>query len=126
GGLRRILNFGHTFGHAIEGYNRFRISHGQGVAWGMIIATWLSFLRGLISEEETIRIVEAVIRLSPYAVDLPNVTDAMKIMRHDKKIRGGKLVFVLLEEVGKAICVDDVSRDELAMVLRRLGEESNG
>jgi shikimate kinase/3-dehydroquinate synthase len=125
-GLRRILNLGHTFGHAIEGINRFRISHGLAVAWGMRVAARLSEARKLISRDMTERIVTTVHRIYPSRVDLPPVDEALEIMSHDKKIRRGRLVFVLLEGIGRPICVDDVSRDELAAVLESLEEAGNG
>ncbi len=64
-GLRRILNFGHTFGHAVEGFHRFKVSHGDSVALGMIVATLLSESRGLISRDTAERIVRTVRRISP-------------------------------------------------------------
>lgn len=125
-GLRRILNFGHTFGHAVEAFHRFRISHGQSVALGMVVATRLSESRGLLSGDVAERIVATIRQISPYAVELPPVEEAWEHMRHDKKIKGGKMVFVLLEGIGRAVCVDDVSRQELATALRRIEEKSDG
>ncbi len=125
-GKRRILNFGHTFGHAAESFHRFKISHGQAVALGMRVATRLSRARGFISEQ-TAASIESTLRLiSPYRVKCPPLEESWEIMRHDKKIRGGRIVFVLLKAIARAVCVDDVSREELAAVLSRIEEESDG
>ncbi len=118
-GLRRILNFGHTYGHGVEGACRFGISHGQAVAEGMAVAAELSAARGLIPGDLADRISRTVRVLSPAEVDIPGFDEVWEIMRHDKKIKRGKLVFVLLEGVGRAICVDDVSREELSDVVDR-------
>ncbi|MEW6352652.1 MAG: bifunctional shikimate kinase/3-dehydroquinate synthase [Thermodesulfobacteriota bacterium] len=123
-GLRRILNFGHTYGHGVEGACGFGISHGQSVAEGMKVAAELSAARGLIPHELAARIAATVAVLSPEDLDRPRFDDVWEIMRHDKKIKAGKLVFVLLEGLGRPICVDDVSRDELRDVVDRV--VSNG
>lgn len=125
-GLRRILNFGHTFGHAVEGYHRFKVSHGQSVGLGMVVAAGLSEARSLIPAEVAERIVSTVKRISPYPVECPPIEAAWEIMLHDKKIRGGRMVFVLLEGVGRPICVDDVSREELAAAAARAEEDYHG
>ncbi|MEJ2718614.1 MAG: 3-dehydroquinate synthase [Deltaproteobacteria bacterium] len=125
-GRRRILNFGHTFGHAVEAFHRFRISHGQSVALGMIAATRLSEARGLLSSDAAERIISTTREISPYDVAPPPPDEAWEQMRHDKKIKGGKMVFVLIEGIGQAVCVDDVSRQEVAAAFRRIEEKSDG
>lgn len=123
-GLRRILNFGHTFGHAVEGYHRFRISHGRSVAVGMIVATLISQSRRLIPEDLAGTIIRTIRRIESCDVELPPIDAAWDIMLHDKKIRLGRMVFVLLEGVGQPICVEDVTKEELAEAVGRLGESS--
>lgn len=125
-GLRRILNFGHTFGHAVEGWHRFRVSHGQAVAVGMIVAAGISRARGLIDDDLFDLITGTVRRISPQRVQCPPADEAWEIMLHDKKIERGRLVFVLLEEVGRAVCVDDVSQSELKTVLEQIREVLHG
>lgn len=125
-GLRRILNLGHTFGHAVEGYHRFKVSHGQAVGLGMVVAARISEARNLISSEVTERIVKTVRKISPYSVECPPLNEAWEIMLHDKKIRGGRMVFVLLEGVGRPVCVEDVSREELAASIARAREDYHG
>jgi shikimate kinase / 3-dehydroquinate synthase len=126
GGRRRILNFGHTFGHAVEGFHSFKVSHGQAVALGMAAAVQISQSRGLIERDTAERIQSTISKISPYRVAPPSATDAWEIMLQDKKIRRGRMVFVLLEGIGKPVCVEDVTQDELAASIRRIEEESNG
>lgn len=125
-GLRRILNFGHTFGHAVEGFHDFRVSHGQSVALGMKVATELSQSRGLISGETASRIRGALKKISPRKVQPPAADEAWEIMLQDKKIRKGRMIFVLLEGLGKAVCVDDVTKDELRRALKNLEDNPHG
>src|SRR2546422_9804174 len=94
-GLREILNFGHTFAHALEaatGYNRFL--HGEAVGWGMIAATLLAVAREMLPENEAARIIGLVSRVGPRP-PLPRIPARrmLEIMRADKKTRGGHLRF---------------------------------
>jgi shikimate kinase / 3-dehydroquinate synthase len=125
-GLRRILNFGHTFGHAVEGWHGFKISHAQAVALGMRVATQISRVRGLITDKLVERIFSTLQRISPRQVVTPPIDEAWEIMKHDKKIRGGRLVFVLLEGVGQPVCVENVSKEEVAGALRSIEERHGG
>ena len=113
GAGRRILNFGHTYGHAVESWNHYKISHGTGVAVGMIVAAVMSRNRELISAELTDWIVAAVRAIVPQKIAFPPIEEALELMRHDKKIQGGKLVFILLEGVGKPVIVNDVAAEEI-------------
>ena len=112
-GRRRILNFGHTYGHAVEGWHDYRISHGRAVAVGMRVAARLSGLRGLLEPDKMERIMDTVHRLSPRDTSHPPVEKAWEIMQHDKKITGGRLIFVLLAGAGRPVVVDDVTLPEL-------------
>ena len=113
GAGRRILNFGHTYGHAVESWNHYKISHGTGVAVGMIVAAVMSRNRKLISADLTDRIVSTVREIIPQEPAFPPMEEALELMRHDKKIRGGKLVFILLEGVGKPVIVNDAAAVEI-------------
>jgi shikimate kinase/3-dehydroquinate synthase len=119
-GFRRILNLGHTFGHAIEGWSRFRITHGKAVAAGMVVATRLSVARGLLSMDVAERMTSTLRRIVPGRFKLPPLEQAWEIMRNDKKVKGGKIMFVLLEGVGKPVCVDDVTAKELESATKEL------
>ncbi len=113
-GERAVLNLGHTFGHAIEslsGYGVYR--HGEAVAIGMVMAARFSLSLGLCTEETAERI-EALIRALGLPVEAPQIDaeDYITAMRHDKKVSGGKLRFILIREIG-AVELRDVSTDEL-------------
>jgi len=119
-GLREILNFGHTFAHALESITRYRrYQHGEAVAWGMMCAALLGHEMGITEADDVSRIVSLVRRLAP----LPPwpkapVSALVEAMRGDKKTRGGKLRFVLTPHVGKAASYDDVPLSAVERVLR--------
>jgi 3-dehydroquinate synthase len=103
-GLREILNFGHTFAHALESLTRYRrYQHGEAVAWGMMAAALLGHEAGITPARDAERIVALVRRMGPLP-PWPKARPAqfMDAMRADKKARGGKLRFVLLPRIGEA------------------------
>jgi len=118
-GQRAMLNLGHTFGHAIEalsGYGVFR--HGEAVAMGMVMAARFSVSLGLCAPETADRI-EALIGVLGLPTAPPPI-DAeafIESMRHDKKVRGGKLRFILVRDIG-SVELRDVSEGELDKFLR--------
>jgi 3-dehydroquinate synthetase len=84
----------------------------------MICAIEVSQARGLLSVDLAERIIGTVRRISPQRPTLPRVDEAWRLMRHDKKVRSGRLIFVLLKGKGNPVWVDDVSQSELAEALR--------
>jgi 3-dehydroquinate synthase len=122
-GGRRVLNFGHTAGHAIEaltGYRRFR--HGEAVAWGMLVAAQVAAGRGLISEDEDRALKAIVMRLGPLppVANLP-ADGILDLVKRDKKVVDGSLHFVLPAGIGATQIVEDVSETELAQALVQVG-----
>ncbi|MGB8458934.1 MAG: 3-dehydroquinate synthase [Candidatus Acidiferrum sp.] len=118
-GLREILNFGHTFGHALETVTNYRIyQHGEAVAWGMMAAALLGHELGLTPADEVSRIVSLVRRLAPLP-PWPHFQPKrlISLMHSDKKTRAGKLRFVLTSRIGKASSQADVPLDTLERVL---------
>ncbi len=118
-GLREILNFGHTFGHALETITNYRTyQHGEAVAWGMMAAALLGHEIGLTPADEVSRIVSLVRRMGPLP-PWPNVPAKKLIaaMYSDKKTRAGKLRFVLAPKIGKAESHDNVPLETLERVL---------
>lgn len=124
-GLRRVLNLGHTFGHAFEaatGYRRFL--HGEAVGWGILAATRLAerlgLLRGAEGEgsdgERIARLVRRVGALPPIR-DL-TTAEIMKLLSRDKKAVGGKIHWVIPERIGKVRIVSDVPSTVVAATLR--------
>ncbi len=120
GGLRAILNLGHTFGHAIEtaqGYGKWL--HGEAVAVGMLMAMELSARRGWIEPAEVVafRDLLRVINLpvAPPADMTPG--QYLDLMGRDKKVIDGRLRLVLLRGMGEACIVDDATEEELVSLL---------
>src|SRR6266403_4623345 len=118
-GLREILNFGHTFAHALESVTRYRrYQHGEAVAWGMIAASFLGHELGLTRADDVSRIVALIRRLGPLPA-WPRVPTAalLKAMRSDKKARGGVVRFVLSPRIGEARSYDSISSNLVERVL---------
>ncbi|MBK8517939.1 MAG: 3-dehydroquinate synthase [Saprospiraceae bacterium] len=108
-GLRKILNFGHTIGHAVESYwmdSSTPLLHGEAIAIGMVSEAFLSYRVGKISEGELFDIRNALIRIyGHHPKYVRPATDLIEIMKGDKKNIKGSIRFALLESVGKA-CYD--------------------
>jgi 3-dehydroquinate synthase len=119
-GLRRVLNLGHTLGHALEaatGYRRF--THGEAVGWGMVGAAWIARRRDLLPEEGFDLIAAAVDRLGPR----PRMSDLSPAalldgVSRDKKVRRGRLTFVLPAAIGRVVLHDDVGRAEVREAIK--------
>ena len=123
GGLRRILNYGHTVGHALEAvtkYRRFR--HGEAIAYGMLAAADLAVTRGALADRDRQALAKLITTLGPLPPvgDLP-MADVLDAIRRDKKVINGRLHFVIAIAIGATIDIDDVTEDELRAVLQRLG-----
>ncbi len=122
GGLRRVLNLGHTLGHAFEAASAYRrFTHGEAVGWGLLGAAWLARGRGLIDDGTRELIVHAVERLGPR----PPVRDleagaVLAALARDKKARAGRVPFVLPTAIGRVEIVPDIGRGELRRALRAL------
>jgi shikimate kinase / 3-dehydroquinate synthase len=123
GGVRRILNFGHTFGHALEGQRRFRLTHGQAVGSGMIVAARISRNRGLLSSGQAEQITATIRRLVSPPAPCPDVEEIWTRMQNDKKVSGGRIVFALLRGVGDPVIAEDVSKEEMAAAMGALRED---
>jgi 3-dehydroquinate synthase len=123
GGLRRILNFGHTVGHALEAVTKYRtFRHGEAIAWGMLAAANLSANRGVLTSTDRDAIVGLISSLGPLPPihELP-MSDVLASITRDKKVVNGRLHFVLANGIGSTVIVDDVTADELSGVLVDLG-----
>jgi len=118
-GLREILNFGHTFAHALESATHYRrYQHGEAVAWGMMAAAFLGHEILLTPAEDVSRIVSLVRRLGllpPWPNASPRTL--LKAMGSDKKARGGVLRFVLSPRIGQAHTCDKVPVEAVERVL---------
>jgi 3-dehydroquinate synthase len=129
GGLRAILNLGHTFGHAIEtaqGYGQWL--HGEAVATGMLMALELSARRGWLDRAEVESFRQLLLStglpiLPPADLDPEQFLD---LMGRDKKVIDGRLRLVLLGAMGEACIVDDASEEELLPLLRDFQAAAGG
>lgn len=118
-GLREILNFGHTFAHALESVTHYRrYQHGEAVAWGMMAAAFLGHEIGVTPAEDVSRIV-SLVRCLGTLPPWPSVSPAalLNAMRSDKKTRGGVLRFVLSARIGQARTYDSVPEQVVERVL---------
>jgi len=119
-GLRAILNYGHTVGHAIEaatGYRRF--THGEAVAVGMVVEGRLSVMLGMLEEGDFQRSVELIERAGlPTRAEGVPFDAVFEAMTKDKKARDGRLRFALLDGIGNARIVEDVPVDAVAEAYR--------
>ena len=99
-GIRAILNFGHTFGHAIEAYNNYRnITHGAAITLGMVIASKLSFYEGHIKDyqlDNIINMIESIGLNTDHSKY--NYSKLKKYMASDKKVKDGKLNIILIDK----------------------------
>lgn len=119
-GERALLNLGHTFGHALEAATGFsdRLFHGEGVAIGMTLAAQFSAKLGMIGEADAARIERHLIEaglptrlqdIAGFAQEgLADADALMALMAQDKKVERGRLTFILLEAVGRAVIAKDV------------------
>jgi len=126
-GLRAILNYGHTFAHAIESAAAYRERqfHGQAVAIGMVAAAETALRLGMFSREEAER-QRALIERAGLPTQIPEGLTAGELldrMRSDKKVIGGRLRFVLPEAIGRVTIRDDVPEDMVIDVLSALGAQ---
>jgi 3-dehydroquinate synthase len=121
-GLRKILNFGHTIGHALEqvtGYKRLR--HGEAVAWGMLAAGWIAIQRGMWSADEVARLQSIIIRANClYPPGKINANQILTALKHDKKKSGKSLQFVLPERTGKVKIVKDIEPETVKEAVRMM------
>ncbi|MBO0143924.1 3-dehydroquinate synthase [Agrobacterium sp. Ap1] len=126
-GRRALLNLGHTFGHALEAatqYDSARLVHGEGVAIGMVLAHEFSARLNLASPDDAKRVeahLKAVglpTRMSEIPGDLPGADVLLGAIMQDKKVKGGKLTFILTRGIGQSFVADDVPSSEVLSFLK--------
>ena len=119
-GLRNILNFGHTVGHAMESVTNFQIAHGQAVAIGMVAATKIAAELDILDLGNVVRLKNLLEKAGLITkLPLTEVKQVMQAMRYDKKVQNGKIRFVLPRAIGQVFITDNVSP---AIVEKVLGE----
>ena len=117
-GLRSILNYGHTIGHALESVSNFGLDHGKAVAIGMIAAARISNKLGFLDRNEVIRL-KRVIETAGLPTQVPKLDteEIMEAIRHDKKVKQGKVRFALLKAIGEVFITDEVIPSTIREVL---------
>ena len=109
GGLRQMLNFGHTIGHAIEAETRYeQLLHGEAVAWGMVAATHIALSTAKVDGVTAGRISSTILSLGRLPRMKIQTANILKRLRSDKKTRQGVVHFILPREIGRVEIVSDV------------------
>ena len=109
GGLRQVLNLGHTIGHAIEAETRYKqLLHGEAVAWGMLAASHIALSTGKLDSVTAGRISNAVLSLGRLPRMKVQTAGILRRLRSDKKTKQGVVHFILPREIGKVEIVSDV------------------
>jgi len=123
GDLRRVLNFGHTIGHAAEAASGFAISHGRAVAMGMVAAAELAVAGGHFAAEGVARIRSLIADFGlPVAIpDEPDRREIKKYLLTDEKTVGGKVFFVLPQAIGRVVITSEVAPEAIDRVIAPVG-----
>jgi 3-dehydroquinate synthase len=122
GGLRRVLNLGHTLGHALEAVTHYRrFTHGEAVGWGLLGVATIALGRGLLTDKAFEAVANAVDHIGPRppVSDLP-AAGIQEAVSRDKKARAGKVPFILPFGIGRVVTRDDVRPAEVRRALREM------
>lgn len=120
-GDRALLNFGHTIGHAIEKAKNFELYHGECVALGCVAAAYISWKHELLSMEEYYEIRDMFVPFNlPISVDEIDPEEILRLTKSDKKMDAGKIRFILLKKVGKAVIDRTVTDEEILGAVREI------
>jgi 3-dehydroquinate synthase len=120
-GIRKILNFGHTIGHAVESLllnTEHALLHGEAIAIGMVCESYLSYLKGYITLDDCMSIKSIFLKLYGHKYKtVPELAQIIEIMKYDKKNKAGKIKFSLLEKIGKGNFDQEVSEADIDAAL---------
>jgi 3-dehydroquinate synthase len=120
-GERAMLNFGHTIGHAIEKARNFTLFHGECVALGAVAAAFISYKRAMLSMEEYYEIRDMFVPFNlPISVEDIDPEEIVKLTRSDKKAENGKVRFILLKKIGKAVIDTSVTEQEILEAVKEI------
>ncbi len=124
-GLRNILNYGHTIGHALESASDFKLEHGKAVAIGMLAAGKIANRMSAFNKNELLRL-EHIIKRADLPIKIPDFKfeKIIQAMEHDKKILRGKIRFVLPKMIGSVFITDKVSLSLVKQVLAGWNEDT--
>ncbi len=118
-GLRRLLNYGHSFGHALERTSNYQIPHGLGVVIGMLLANEVAYKRGYLSLglKEAIKIASLKLLTIPLQEEYFEVESIIDAMKNDKKRQSADLTLILLQNNHNLVSIEDVSCQEISEAL---------
>lgn len=120
-GERALLNLGHTIGHAIEKARNFELYHGECVALGAVAAAYISWKRELLSMEEYYEIRDMFVPFNlPITVDRIDPEEILRLTKSDKKMESGRIKFVLLKKIGKAVIDNTVTDEEILAAVNEI------
>lgn len=120
-GERALLNFGHTVGHAIEKAKNFTLYHGECVALGAVAAAYISWKRELLSMEEYYEVRDMFVPFYlPVSVDDIDPSEILRLTKADKKMESGKIKFILLKKIGKAVVESSVTDEEILAAINEI------
>jgi 3-dehydroquinate synthase len=122
-GIRNILNFGHTVGHAIEIVSNYKVKHGQGVGIGMVAGAIISEQGGFCSTREVDRLRTAIQKAGlPVRIPHLDINKIIQAMQHDKKKAGGQVRFILLKGIGEAFIYDEIEMELISGLLQEMND----
>lgn len=116
-GVRALLNFGHTFGHAIESWQEYKgFLHGEAIAIGSVIAAELSCRLGFLSDSDNKRVRDIFVRAGLPVLPPGDMSAStfIEFMQRDKKVIDGRLRLILLKAIGNAVISEDASLEQIA------------
>ena len=120
-GDRALLNLGHTIGHAIEKAKNFELYHGECVALGTVAAAYISWKKELLSMDEYYEIRDMFVPFYlPISVDNVNPEEILRLTKSDKKMEAGKIKFILLKKIGKAVIDNTVTDEEILAAINEI------
>lgn len=120
-GDRALLNLGHTIGHAIEKAKNFELYHGECVALGTVAAAYISWKKEMLSMEEYYEIRDMFVPFYlPISVDDIDPQEILRLTKSDKKMSAGKIRFILLKKIGKAVIDSTVTDEEILAALEEI------
>ncbi|HEX3471576.1 MAG TPA: 3-dehydroquinate synthase, partial [Silvibacterium sp.] len=124
-GLRMILNFGHTIGHAIEAATGYKkLLHGEAIAWGMLAALHISRMRAMLPEKDAMRIEKTIRDYGPLPGFRTRIPELLDAAGRDKKNKAGMRRFVLCPGIGNAVVVENVTDTEMISAIEKILDEA--
>lgn len=120
-GERALLNFGHTIGHAIEKAKNFQLTHGECVALGAVASAFISWKREFLSMEEYYEVRDMFVPFNlPISIEDLDPLEILRLTKADKKMEAGKVKFILLKKIGKAVIDRTVTDEEILAAINEI------